>query len=135
MQKENSAMFGYLRGVTDQLCRITPKGVDAVRQHMETLKTFGNLIQDVMDDSPGKLCVVYDGLMMRVYERIEELAEPLEELSTNQCNCEKCALTEAEERLVNYAVEHVFQPVEQWTVAMDAGGIRLKPRKPRTVTE
>ncbi len=74
-------MFKYLKGVADQLCKITPQGVDAVRQHMETLKSFNGVLHDAqaMDSGESHYEDDFEMLINRVLERIEEIAEYLEE--------------------------------------------------------
>jgi hypothetical protein len=79
-RKDESTMFGYLRGVTDQLCKIEPEGREAVKKHIETLDRFSGVLHDAMELDSAEIQHEedFERLINRIQERIEEMAEKLE---------------------------------------------------------
>ena len=86
-RKNEMAMFDYLKGATKKLCEIEPEDREEIELHIEALNSFSGMLHKAAELDSGERYLFtikvkdeddFSGLINRVQERTEEMAEKLE---------------------------------------------------------
>lgn len=130
-RKNESAMVGYLRGVTKQLCKINPEGIGALKKHIETLQSFRNVISDAaaLDGGESGYEDAFESLDEVIQERMEECAERIDEIAS-------CPKVKDEKRCISYEIGElsgVSAELSAIHIKLIQAQARLKERMPHDV--